>query len=158
MWVYAACSVKTNYVTAVNLRKEYSDVIIAPSHQPVKISDLADINSALKRVILVIPKHDSRSVLSFHMTRENIHDSLIIPSGNKPMNSWNEWGRHYRAYARTFHRCLLSPHVILCRPVIFKLKSRIWFVWFSWIFALSLIHIWRCRRYSLCRSRWSPYH
>ena len=23
---------------------------------------------------------------------------------------------------------------------------------------LSLIHIWRCRRYSLCRSRWSPYH
>ena len=26
------------------------------------------------------------------------------------------------------------------------------------IFNLSLIHIWRCRRYSLCRSRWSPYH
>ena len=25
-------------------------------------------------------------------------------------------------------------------------------------FALSLIHICRCRRYSLCRSRWSPYH
>ena len=23
---------------------------------------------------------------------------------------------------------------------------------------LSLIHIWRCRRYPLCRSRWSPYH
>ena len=23
---------------------------------------------------------------------------------------------------------------------------------------LSLIHIWRCRRYSLCRSRWAPYH
>ena len=23
---------------------------------------------------------------------------------------------------------------------------------------LSLIHISRCRRYSLCRSRWSPYH
>ena len=26
------------------------------------------------------------------------------------------------------------------------------------ILFLSLIHIWRCRRYSLCRSRWSPYH
>ena len=25
-------------------------------------------------------------------------------------------------------------------------------------FFLSLIHICRCRRYSLCRSRWSPYH
>ena len=24
--------------------------------------------------------------------------------------------------------------------------------------ALSLIHIWRCRRDVLCRSRWSPYH
>ena len=23
---------------------------------------------------------------------------------------------------------------------------------------LSLIHIWRCRRCALCRSRWSPYH
>ena len=25
-------------------------------------------------------------------------------------------------------------------------------------FNLSLIHIWRCRRSTLCRSRWSPYH
>ena len=26
------------------------------------------------------------------------------------------------------------------------------------LFLLSLIHIWRCRRPSRCRSRWSPYH
>ena len=26
------------------------------------------------------------------------------------------------------------------------------------VYCLSLIHICRCRRYSLCRSRWSPYH
>ena len=26
------------------------------------------------------------------------------------------------------------------------------------IVILSLIHIWRCRRSTLCRSRWSPYH
>ena len=25
-------------------------------------------------------------------------------------------------------------------------------------YELSLIHIWRCRRSYLCRSRWSPYH
>ena len=25
-------------------------------------------------------------------------------------------------------------------------------------YELSLIHIWRCRRSTLCRSRWSPYH
>ena len=29
---------------------------------------------------------------------------------------------------------------------------------FSKIQDLSLIHIWRCRRTTLCRSRWSPYH
>ena len=28
----------------------------------------------------------------------------------------------------------------------------------SWWMDLSLIHIWRCRRSTLCRSRWSPYH
>ena len=26
------------------------------------------------------------------------------------------------------------------------------------LYSLSLIHIWRCRRSTLCRSRWSPYH
>eukprot|EP00826_Nyctotherus_ovalis_P003334 TRINITY_DN10678_c0_g1_i10.p4 TRINITY_DN10678_c0_g1~~TRINITY_DN10678_c0_g1_i10.p4 ORF type:complete len:177 (-),score=63.25 TRINITY_DN10678_c0_g1_i10:39-569(-) len=26
------------------------------------------------------------------------------------------------------------------------------------LFELSLIHICRCRRYAVCRSRWSPYH
>ena len=29
---------------------------------------------------------------------------------------------------------------------------------FSQRIKLSLIHIWRCRRSTLCRSRWSPYH
>ena len=29
---------------------------------------------------------------------------------------------------------------------------------FSRMLGLSLIHIWRCRRSTLCRSRWSPYH
>ena len=28
----------------------------------------------------------------------------------------------------------------------------------SYFSSLSLIHIWRCRRSTLCRSRWSPYH
>ena len=27
-----------------------------------------------------------------------------------------------------------------------------------WLWYLSLIHIWRCRRIERCRSRWSPYH
>ena len=31
-------------------------------------------------------------------------------------------------------------------------------LFFRIILCLSLIHIWRCRRSTLCRSRWSPYH
>ena len=29
---------------------------------------------------------------------------------------------------------------------------------YALVYYLSLIHIWRCRRSTLCRSRWSPYH
>ena len=32
------------------------------------------------------------------------------------------------------------------------------FLSFDIVIILSLIHIWRCRRYAVCRSRWSPYH
>ena len=47
---------------------------------------------------------------------------------------------------------------LLCLSALCKLP----FILFSFVslllMRLSLIHIWRCRRYSLCRSRWSPYH
>ena len=33
-----------------------------------------------------------------------------------------------------------------------------WFLYSQVLQNLSLIHIWRCRRSTLCRSRWSPYH
>ena len=35
--------------------------------------------------------------------------------------------------------------------------GRYTFIWHTGVL-LSLIHIWRCRRSTLCRSRWSPYH
>ena len=41
-----------------------------------------------------------------------------------------------------------------------KWKTQMWI----WLYismshqSLSLIHIWRCRRWTLCRSRWAPYH
>ena len=34
----------------------------------------------------------------------------------------------------------------------------VWLTFSKWERFLSLIHIWRCRRSTLCRSRWSPYH
>ena len=39
--------------------------------------------------------------------------------------------------------------------------AKVYIIHTSWKFQqlfLSLIHIWRCRRSTLCRSRWSPYH
>ena len=42
-----------------------------------------------------------------------------------------------------------TPHLASYVRTVYKAKSSI---------LLSLIHIWRCRRSTLCRSRWSPYH
>ena len=55
------------------------------------------------------------------------------------------------------HLCTLSLILTLIHPLekyIVKgfVEMKIFLLY------LSLIHIWRCRRYSLCRSRWSPYH
>ena len=53
---------------------------------------------------------------------------------------------------------------LLTRQSLFWIKSersrdhKIAFILLRTRYLLSLIHIWRCRRYSLCRSRWSPYH
>ena len=45
------------------------------------------------------------------------------------------------------------PHLLFPFPVIlFYAINR------AQVLLLSLIHIWRCRRSTLCRSRWSPYH
>ena len=51
----------------------------------------------------------------------------------------------------------------LCGDIaIFQIVKFSTFYWLSVsggaICILSLIHIWRCRRSTLCRSRWSPYH
>eukprot|EP00826_Nyctotherus_ovalis_P055843 TRINITY_DN7461_c0_g1_i11.p2 TRINITY_DN7461_c0_g1~~TRINITY_DN7461_c0_g1_i11.p2 ORF type:complete len:117 (-),score=25.42 TRINITY_DN7461_c0_g1_i11:15-365(-) len=42
--------------------------------------------------------------------------------------------------------------------LVIKYKSLVYKRGFTQIRELSLIHICRCRRYAVCRSRWSPYH
>ena len=69
-----------------------------------------------------------------------------------------------------------SVYVKMASPTPVRAKLGLWrvicplfgayFAYFSYFLAtgmreglgLSLIHIWRCRRSTLCRSRWSPYH
>ena len=50
-------------------------------------------------------------------------------------------------------RSVLKNTIHLHLSVVFILIAN-----FSLWYSLSLIHIWRCRRYAVCRSRWSPYH
>ena len=65
----------------------------------------------------------------------------------------------------TIHRaskCL--PQVVWYLQCIQKTNMNAWIrkkpkdCYSKWWTYLSLIHIWRCRRYAVCRSRWSPYH
>ena len=63
---------------------------------------------------------------------EIIYECNIVPS--TPMDATGE-GPHTSVCMR------FSKHFVLSCDV-----------------ELSLIHIWRCRRSTLCRSRWSPYH
>ena len=48
----------------------------------------------------------------------------------------------------------LSRSIFLYLVLSLSLSFSISFI----LYLLSLIHIWRCRRSTLCRSRWSPYH
>ena len=66
----------------------------------------------------------------------------------------------------------LSVELLVCLPDpinLFRLSSTLAvmfavppseheILWTAFSVTLSLIHIWRCRRSTLCRSRWSPYH
>ena len=57
--------------------------------------------------------------------------------------------RHLIPHEREFHLVFWHEEWLV-GDVPFYLKF--------WAKLLSLIHIWRCRRSTLCRSRWSPYH
>ena len=70
-------------------------------------------------------------------------------AGRRPMHRYlftdfNWWFIKKNMYVKTFF-------------VGEKSNTKIFFYHFR-MYTLSLIHIWRCRRYAVCRSRWSPYH
>ena len=58
---------------------------------------------------------------------------------------------YFYIFLRKARFSLLSSY----RNFFFFLKKKIYY---CATYVLSLIHIWRCRRYAVCRSRWSPYH
>ena len=97
-----------------------------------------------KEVFVVLISHKERL---FH----RLSPSFVIttlPDFYPVSGGWyqeREWGAGFARYPP-----LLQPLVLLVAQQLVSVGPS--------VDLLSLIHIWRCRRYSLCRSRWSPYH
>ena len=90
---------------------------------------------------------------SSHSSLFKCFQSLRVPSCWNFNQFFNNSAFFYFSPLCVF-KCLLISHELLC-------SSK----YCDWIYylcpqhsPLSLIHIWRCRRSTLCRSRWSPYH
>ena len=56
------------------------------------------------------------------------------------------------------HCCTLTLTLTFDLSILSTRRLRVWSRIANSDVTLSLIHIWRCRRSTLCRSRWSPYH
>ena len=68
------------------------------------------------------------------------------------LTSWRTWNQYVLPAS-------LGPLYPTSRPLDSEYFYLLWSLRYSLASTvLSLIHIWRCRRSTLCRSRWSPYH
>ena len=85
---------------------------------------------------------DYRSFVMFLHNRV-IHTSPAVPKYNNHYFTDQKWP----PLMKLTYTCLKSP--VLGQWLKFSQCLCLF---------LSLIHIWRCRRSTLCRSRWSPYH
>eukprot|EP00826_Nyctotherus_ovalis_P022749 TRINITY_DN17579_c0_g1_i2.p1 TRINITY_DN17579_c0_g1~~TRINITY_DN17579_c0_g1_i2.p1 ORF type:complete len:129 (-),score=5.22 TRINITY_DN17579_c0_g1_i2:10-396(-) len=89
-----------------------------------------------------------------------IHFLHLIKSGEPiNINDWTMLGMSLIIFiwiiVTTFTVCALT---LLDREDTCKELEQYFFVSTVVPMGLSLIHICRCRRYAVCRSRWSPYH
>ena len=82
-------------------------------------------------------KHSTKSTQIDKKSPNILHRSQLIMSRSRHLNDLGWWG--FRVTQRARWRGCRRPLDI-------------------YIYILSLIHIWRCRRRLRCRSRWSPYH
>ena len=85
--------------------------------------------------------------------RERLHQSVCSSNARLSASLWwcssvcQSWGKRSRYSSILQGRSMAHTTVMY-----FSLNS------YCQSLGLSLIHIWRCRRSTLCRSRWSPYH
>ena len=121
------------------------------------------------------PNIKMKFVFSLWMCQVRVFVSLISPHGFT-VTWWTCYGLClWRKLTQLAHSFLFCSCVYYCFHGLFNCISfiyisqqlsvflfcflglnSVWLVLSS--LHLSLIHIWRCRRDVLCRSRWSPYH
>ena len=95
------------------------------------------------------PVHHAASHSSSPTTTSKILSwSSTSPDLNLNKHTWNELETRVRGRVN-------APENV--RELFQALKQE-WVAIPAQVIYLSLIHIWRCRRNSACRSRWSPYH
>ena len=92
-----------------------------------------DRGAWLLRVIM----SSSRALFCLPSVKKQKHDFQVcfVDQAGHRKNSWRQAYKTQKGRRRWLRSCCWLPER-----------------------ELSLIHIWRCRRSTLCRSRWSPYH
>ena len=94
----------------------------------------------MKNILFVCTGNSARSIIAESIINNEYDDMYKgFSAGSNPTGKVNEDVKNY----------LLSKHYDLSN---YRSKN------FNEFINLSLIHICRCRRSTLCRSRWSPYH
>ena len=136
----------------------------------VKIEVLTRVYSCYFISLFLSQTSDRKSIiLPIKRIQKNLNESIPWSlTTTKTTTNKNIWWTHYtklflkqqlkndvattHCRARNMRKMLLVKQDGCVRKTCKNILSMLNIV------SLSLIHIWRCRRSTLCRSRWSPYH
>ena len=103
-----------------------------------------------------LPVSDNMQLLYFYLVYILlVQGGVSAGMGNAPTTAVANWFQRKRSTAMGIVNLGLSLGGILATPLAWVISK---WGWRTAMLGLSLIHICRCRRSTLCRSRWSPYH
>ena len=99
--------------------------------------------------------HDADSATTPSMRRLRVQSAARITRGNNGLFAWATESENTHTHTHCFCLCYSAADRQPLRTRRFNCTKQ--YIYGDQL-NLSLIHIWRCRRSTLCRSRWSPYH
>ena len=115
---------------------------------------LDDVYCALCLSFSLFVSEDPEAGTASHTDLAHLRNSWVPESINhQSINQSTNQSIH-----PTIHRTMKLPSVPQTNEMIWAASGPNFTILWGHVEELSLIHIWRCRRSTLCRSRWSPYH